>query len=88
MSHRISLRDTSFWKGGAIAEWAKALLLVAKEMKKFKNPVFSFKAAYKTCRDTYGETHPQSLVLLNSMGTVASVMGKDDQVRAGILGSV
>jgi hypothetical protein len=37
--------------------------------------------AYNTCCKVYGETHPQALVLLNSLGTVSSLMGKEDEVK-------
>ena len=36
-----------------------------------------FRSAYETCKELFGESHPQTLVLLNSLGTVASVMGDD-----------
>lgn len=39
-----------------------------------------FRAAHETCRKLVGDSHPQTLVLLNSIGTVASVM--DDNVAA------
>ena len=45
---------------------------------------FNFQEAFETCRDVYGESHHQSLVLLNSLGTVSSLMGMEDQVEINV----
>jgi hypothetical protein len=44
----------------------------------FKTAMDEFRGAHETCLKLFGESHPQTIVLLNSLGTVASIMDDDE----------
>jgi len=46
---------------------------------RYKEAFLQFQDAFLSCCEMFGNTHSQSLVLLNSLGTVCSLMGDDEK---------
>lgn len=64
---------------GMSHDWFAQFLL---SRSRYKEALQQFQTAYQSCCQLYGERHSQSLVLLNSLGTVACLNG--DHEEAGL----
>lgn len=61
---------------GMSRDWFAQYLM---ENGKFKEAFNQFQEAFLTSCELFGDTHSQSLILLNSLGTVCSLMGNDNK---------